>query len=117
MAALDPRVELGTEQLEDGGGRKNIPSFAGNINIGVLKPEGSSESFDRFGKDRPTPRAPSPSTTTARSTTQRVVESLSLFDRIKSRIDRAKQQKKNTIQTTARPKESTTTRPRFRIPK
>jgi len=117
--------------VDDDGGRKNIPSFAGNINIGVLKTEGSSGSQDRFGQGRPTPRAPPsttpfsptppsstpPSPTPPSSSTLKVVESLSLFERIKSRINRAKNQKKNDLKTMVTTKHAQTPIPKFRAPK
>jgi len=109
--------------VDDEGGRKNIPSFAGNINIGVLKPEGSSGSQDRFKQGRPTPRAP-PSTKSlsptppsltppASTTTQRVVKSLSLFERIKSRINRAKNKEKKDLQRTVTTKQVPTPIPKL----
>jgi len=39
------------------GGRKNIPSFAGNINIGRLNPVEKPTTQNRFSQPRPAPRA------------------------------------------------------------
>jgi len=41
-------------------GRKNVPSFAGNINIGRLNPTEKPTSQNRFSQPRPTQRATSP---------------------------------------------------------
>ena len=90
--------------VQDNGGRKIIPSFAGNINIGLLNPV-EKVSKDRFLAGKPTPRAaPRPTTPTVSSTTEKLISSivnrerqeeasqpLTLFDRIKIRINKAKQ--------------------------
>ena len=102
--------------VEDDGGRKT-PTFAGNINIGVLKPEGSVESQNRNGQGLPALRPPPSSTPPPSSATGRVVELLSLFERIKSRIDKAKYQKQNDIRTTIIPKLAPTPVSKFRTPK
>jgi len=102
--------------IEDNGGRKTIPSFAGNINVGVLTKEEKTTKLERFFPARPTPKAARPSTSTsAPSTTSRRIsplivsrpqegeasQPLTLFDRIKSRIN--KKQSKETQQPQEKP--------------
>merc|ERR1712106_760934 len=48
--------------IRNDGGRKNIPSFAGNINIGRLNAEDKPSSQNRFNQQRPTQRVTSPPT-------------------------------------------------------
>merc|ERR1712106_1299803 len=83
--------------IGDNGGRKRIPSFAGNINIGLLNPEEDPVSPNRFLQGRPTPRATPSSTPGAApsspSSQRRAPETqaaasqpLTLFDRIKNII-------------------------------
>ena len=102
--------------VQDNGGRKIIPSFAGNINIGLLNPV-EKVSKDRFLQSRPTPRpAPRPTQPTVSSTTEKLISSivnrerqgetsqpLTLFDRIKSRINKAKQQNEQQPPPTQKP--------------
>ena len=102
--------------VQDNGGRKIIPSFAGNINIGLLNPV-EKVSKDRFLQGRPTPRAaPLPTPPTVSSTTEKLISSivnrerqgetsqpLTLFDRIKSRINKAKHQHEQQTPLTQRP--------------
>merc|ERR1712106_949250 len=49
------------------GGRKNIPSFAGNINIGRVNPEEKPATQNRFNQQRPTQRVTSPPTQARRN--------------------------------------------------
>lgn len=100
--------------IKNDGGRKKVPSFAGNINIGRINNPSSGSSFqDRFKNERPTPRQQTPPrggsfqnsfnnqqrpATTQRSfvSQPRQVSSStdappqSLFDQIKNRINKAK---------------------------
>merc|ERR1712106_1128124 len=48
--------------IRNDGGRKNIPSFAGNINIGRVNPEEKPTTQNRFNQQRPTQRVTSPPT-------------------------------------------------------
>jgi len=98
--------------IADNGGRKRIPSFAGNINIGLVNPEQEVSTKGRFFQARPTPGPRLSSTspvflsTTAvprpiqRAETQRPEASqpLTLFDRIKQRIEKGKGKKQEKVQ-------------------
>merc|ERR1712123_218226 len=53
--------------IGDDGGRKNIPSFAGNINIGRVNPEEKPTTQNRFNQRRPTQRVTSPPTQPTRN--------------------------------------------------
>jgi len=117
--------------IDDNGGRKRIPSFAGNINIGVVNPEVETKQ-NRFFQARPTPRAASPPSLTPTPTpaptpaptrrTDQLISNivnrqqqrpqpqqseasqpLTLFDRIKNRIKDGKAKDIKKPQTTQQP--------------
>jgi len=108
--------------IEDNGGRKTIPSFAGNINVGLLNPETKVE--QRFVQGRPAPKIASTSGSTTSFTTQKSIATTtasqgSLFDRIKGRIQRAKEKQQrngllSTTSTTFKPIVKPT--PKYRTP-
>jgi len=115
--------------IDDNGGRKRIPSFAGNINIGLVNPEEEVSTKGRFFQARPTP-APRPSSTSPvflsttaapipiqRAETQRPESNqpLTLFDRIKQRIEKGKGKKQPKIQPKIQAKIQP--KPAFRTPK
>merc|ERR1712106_682649 len=72
------------------GGRKNIPSFAGNINIGRLNPVEKPATQNRFSQPRPAPRAtPAPANEQSQLTPNQ--------QRLRDQILRQKQQKAQAI--------------------
>jgi len=72
------------------GGRKNIPSFAGNINIGRLNPAEKPATQNRFNQPRPAPRTtPAPANEQSQLTPNQ--------QRLRDQILRQKQQKAQAI--------------------
>jgi len=112
--------------IGDNGGRNRIPSFAGNINIGLLNPEEDPVNPKRFLQGRPTPRtaplssprsAPSSTPSSLRRTPEpqaAASQPLTLFDRIKNRINKANQNKGQLAQIPQKP--TISPKPKFRKP-